>query len=171
MTPEKLNQVLTADRLRNVLIYDGETGRFLWAISFRGVNRGSMAGGSSKAKGYMRIQVDGQQYAAHRLAWLYVYGCWPSFEIDHINGVRHDNRISNLRDVSRAVNSQNIQKARSDNKSAGLIGASWNKRAKKFSAQIVVGGRKRHLGLFQTAEIANQAYVNAKRIYHPGNQL
>ncbi len=100
------HEVLTRDRLIEVLDYDEETGIFKWKkkLSSRGVV-GKIAGTTSY--GYSAINIDGVRYFSHRLAWLYFYGSWPNQEIDHIDRNRKNNAIKNLRDVNRVVNALN----------------------------------------------------------------
>ena len=101
-------QILTALRLHSLLRYESDTGVFTWRIrSNSRAAKDQRAGCLCKALGYVLIGIDGKMYYAHRLAWLYVHGKWPGQVIDHINRVRNDNRICNLRDVSRAVNNAN----------------------------------------------------------------
>lgn len=111
--------------------------------------------------------IDGAAYATHRLVWFYVHGKWPEHEIDHINGDRSDNRISNLRDVPAAINRQNLRTSHKD-KIAGPLGAHFNKVSRKWKASICVNYRHTHLGTFATAEDAHAAYVAAKRMLHAG---
>lgn len=156
---------LTADRLREVLRYDPETGVFTWLVCMSNARSGAVAGGV-RADGYWRIGVDKIVYLAHRLAWLYVNGEWPSNQIDHIDGSRSNNRINNLRDVSNDVNQQNRRWARSDNISSGLIGVGMKRG--KWRARIQVGGVLRQIGTFDTPEEAHAAYLDAKRRLHVG---
>jgi hypothetical protein len=157
---------ITAERLRLLVEYEPQTGVFR-----RRVKRSWLAsGGSPDRNGHIRISVDGRLYAAHRLAWLYMTGSWPAGVIDHVNGVRSDNRWGNLRDVSVTVNQQNQQRAHRRN-CTGLLGVTFNKARGKFQAQISASGRRLYLGLHDTAEEAHSAYVRAKRALHEGNQL
>ena len=102
--------------------------------------------------------IDGKEYKAHRLAWLYVYGIWPKLYIDHINGIRDDNRICNLRDVSNRENAIN----RSYHRKGKLAGASYHKQKGKWRATIRINGRYTHLGLFETKEEAHLFYMKKK---------
>jgi hypothetical protein len=97
---------LTAERVRELLEYDADTGILRWRVRRGTVVSGRIAG-HLDAKGYMALGIDGRLYRLHRVVWLHVYGAWPTQEIDHINRVRHDNRLANLRDVSRLVNARN----------------------------------------------------------------
>lgn len=156
---------LTAARLRELLDYNPETGLFTWAISRRGCRKGDPTGKPHR-NGYIMIGVMYRHRLAHRLAWLHTYGDWPTGEIDHINGIRSDNRIANLRDVSTAVNRQNLRAARSDNHHTGLLGVYKNHG--QWSARVQVNGTQHYLGSFSTPEEAHSAYLAAKRKMHPG---
>ncbi len=160
---------ITPQRLRNLLSYDATTGQFTWLVqrSIR-VKIGCAAGNLNRGDGYWYIQVDYRSYPAHRLAWLYVHGEWPKEHIDHIDGDRINNRLNNLRDVSRSVNLQNRKRASVHNKT-GYLGVSPFKT--KFMANIRLAGKRTYLGLFATPEIAYAAYLEAKRTIHLGNTL
>jgi hypothetical protein len=158
---------LTAQRLREVLSYNPDTGEFRWLSSGKGRKSSLEAGAVAPDSGYVFICIDWQRHRAHRLAWLYVYGEWPKDQIDHINGVRADNRIANLRDVTNDINGQNRRAALSNNRS-GYLGVSWKKSASRWIATISDGGKHKHLGSFATAEEAHTAYLAAKRVIHPG---
>jgi len=156
---------LTVARLRELLAYDPEAGVFVWLVGRGRAAAGAVAGTLAR-DGYLRIGVDGQGCAAHRLAWLMHYGEWPTGQIDHRDGCRTNNRIANLRDVTTSVNNQNQRKARADNKSCGLLGVTAN--CGRWMAQIQVDRKKRRLGLFDTPERAHAAYLEAKRELHEG---
>ena len=152
--------------LRKSLDYNSETGEFRWKVSAGRVRAGSPAG-TVQPNGRLYIQFQGKLYFAHRLAWLLTYGKWPDEMIDHLDGNPLNNRISNLRDVSRSVNNQNQREAGSDN-STGFLGVSFPKRAGKFRSRIMLNGKLKHLGYFPTAELAHAAYLAAKREIHEG---
>ncbi len=120
--------------------------------------------GSLAAGGYLLGTFLGRRYYVHRLIWCWVNGDWPDKDIDHINGVRSDNRLSNLRAASRSENLQN-RKSASARSSTGLLGVKRNRN--RFQARISVNGRNISLGCFATAEMAHAAYVQAKREMHP----
>lgn len=157
---------LTAQRLRELFDYDDSTGHLIRRVttSCRSL-AGSVAGHQDKT-GYRRVVVDGSQYLAHRLIWLYVTGDWPTDCIDHINGTPEDNRFTNLRDVSHSINNQNAHRKKSSAKHTQLLGA--YKVGKRWSARIVVDGSQRHLGYFGTPEEASAAYLAKKRELHAG---
>jgi len=160
---------LTAARLRELLNYDPETGLLTWRAARHGVFAGAVAGWISR-QGYIHLSVEGCTQQAHRLAWLHVHGTWPAQHIDHINGIRDDNRIANLRDVPPRVNAENTRKARPTNKS-GVMGIRKSRTPGKWQAFIVVNGKRRYLGTFPSTEDAHGAYVAAKRIHHDGCTL
>lgn len=167
---------LTAERVRELLDYEPETGEFRWRIARSGVVVGKVAGYKAH-NGYMQLKVDYRIYAAHRLAWLHFYGEWPVNEIDHINCVKDDNRIVNLRDVSNQANSQNRREARRMSTpspfSTGLLGTYFNQRRRCFIANISnpITGKYEYLGRYATAEEAHAVYLEAKRRLHEGNTL
>lgn len=112
-------------------------------------------------RGYRYGQIYKKPYRAHRVAWLLTHGVWPEGEIDHINGVRTDNRLANLRDVSITINRRNC-KLRSDNKS-GVSGVNWNKAYGKWRARIAVNGQEVFLGNFDCVDDAIEARKQAEK--------
>ena len=157
---------LTARRLKSLLNYDPHTGNFTWRITRGGKLAGSQAG-SPHIEGYVCIRVDKQLHLAHRLAWLYTEGVWPSQLIDHKDGVRSNNRRENLRDASRRVNQENRHKARKDSAS-GLLGVRWDPERSLWRSRIKVNGKEVHLGRFETEQEAVTAHLKAKRRLHEG---
>lgn len=141
------------------LIYDAVSGNFAWNIK-AGVrfNIGTIAGYVT-GRGYRAIKYNGKTYAAHRLAWLYYYGRWPKYEIDHMNGNKLDNRIANLRDVPHIENTHN----RVEHRNGKLIGIYFNKAARLWHARISVKGRVVSLGYYKTADTAYEAYRKAAK--------
>lgn len=157
--------MITQNLLKEFLHYDFETGIFNWKTKpSKKTCIGDIVGRINK--GYIEIKICGRRYFAHRLAWLYVYGNLPKNKIDHIDHDPLNNRIDNLRDVTNAENIQNQIRCQKNNKSSGLLGVSWHKRERKYRAQIRVFGKNKYLGVFDTAEEAHNAYIDAKRIYH-----
>ena len=150
---------ITRERVMQLVGYDPMTGLFVWRVVTSNCVKVGQFAGTLHHSGYVRIQLDGRRYAAHRIAWLYVTGEWPADELDHVNGKRADNRFANLRLASRRENMGNRSK-RSDNAS-GAKGVSWHKQHSKWTAQIRCNGRRYHLGYFSTVEEANAAYQGA----------
>ena len=156
---------LTQEHLKELLDYNSDTGVFVWnKPSSNRVRIGSIAG-SINSYGYRTIRIDGKQYMAHRLAWMYMNGDFPYCQIDHIDHNRENNRIANLRDVSRSSNLENQIKPKSNN-STGYLGVSFYKERKKFAAQIQIKGKKKLIGYFENAQDAHDAYVAKKRAHH-----
>jgi hypothetical protein len=166
---KKCQIILTAERLREVLSYDQETGIFTRLVSATNrVNVGDVAGYVHQS-GYRLIRVDSGRYLAHRLAWLYVYGAFPADGMDHINGDRADNRICNLREATDAENNQNKISERSG--TSKYLGVSWSKRDNKWRATIHVNRKQHYLGQFATEEEACAAYCAAKSELHTFNPV
>lgn len=165
-----MNCNLTRERLREALSYSPETGHFTWLIRpAKNVKVGAIAGGRTTT-GYLLIGLDGENFLAHRLAYFYMYGVWPSRHIDHVNGVRSDNRAENIREASTEENMQNLRTAPLGAKSP-LLGVSPNRNGTAFRSFIKVKGKQHYLGTHPTEELAHAAYVAAKRIYHPKGML
>ena len=114
--------------------------------------------------GYLRGEIRGRKYRAHRVIWQMVYGDWPDGQIDHVNGDRADNRIANLRAATNAENQWNTR-VRSDSTS-GVKGVTWNKQRSKWQARIEVSGRRIHIGLFDDLRAASIARDAAARRLH-----
>lgn len=149
--------------VKSVLAYDSRTGIFTWKVNRGGAAKaGEIAG--TDLQGYIRIRVSGGFFLAHRLAWFYETGEWPDKDIDHINRALSDNRISNLRLCTNSENMAN-KKTQYNNK-AGLKGASWDKKSKKWKSQIAKDGKKYHLGFFNNPMDAHNAYVAAAERMH-----
>jgi hypothetical protein len=158
MVAKDKDRGLTQERLKELLDYNEETGVFRWRISRCSIRAGDIAG-SPEAKGYLRISVDGHRYKAHRLAWFYVHGRWPSDQLDHDDGQKPENRIGNLREASNALNCANVRTPR--NNTTGFKGVSRSGR--RFVAGIKRNYRRIHLGTHDTAEKAAAAYDAAAK--------
>lgn len=159
---------LTAERLREVLSYDPESGVFRWKIPVHTPRPFSVAGGR-QSNGYWRIKIFTRFYFAHRLAWLYVHGIWPAHQIDHINGVRDDNRIHNLREATSIENGQN--RTTNKNNTSGHDGVSWDKRHRKWQASIRAEKKRIYVGRFVHLSDAVTARKEAKsklHLFQPG---
>tara|TARA_R110000822_G_scaffold111055_1_gene241445 strand:- start:392 stop:895 length:504 start_codon:yes stop_codon:yes gene_type:complete len=155
---------LTQERLKELLHYDPESGIFT-NLTQRGPVTKSDVAGYNRPDGYIHIQIDSKKYLAHRLAWFYVYGNFSETFLDHINEVKNDNRLINLRIATNQENQHNVSNPNITNIS-GLRGVSWHKGVKKWTARIQLNGSRKHLGVFSTAEQAYESYLTAKRELH-----
>ena len=138
--------LITQEELKLWLDYDPETGVFL-----RKKYSSQKRPCGTVDNGYLFISVKGKKYKAHHLAWLWAYGKLPTKIIDHINQVRNDNRICNLRETTHSINSLN------SDKNFGVY-----KHHNKFRARVKIGDKQVHLGLFKSEEEARNAYLSAK---------
>jgi hypothetical protein len=160
--PRDLRQAVLL--VRNALLYDQETGVFTWLVATSNrVRVGNVAGCVSR-DGYRYVGIGGRQYPEHRLAWLCVTGEWPRDWVDHVNGIKTDNRWSNLRGATRAQNRRNSRRRRSGK--SGYKGVSWHRSARKWQARIAVNHEEIFLGHFSSPEAAHNAYCKAAIQYH-----
>ena len=149
--------MITIEELKTFFFYDPETGIFRSRAARRGMRQavGSIVGWVSN-DGYQVINFNYRHYLAHRLAWLWVVGEWPSIEIDHKNGNRLDNRISNLRLANRTQNA--VWSKLRKNNTSGFRGVRWMPNRQKWVARIKVNYRYIHLGCYTNKEQAAKAY-------------
>ena len=154
---------MTQEYLKSILRYNPGTGIFTRRKSTCRWKKGEVAG-SVNSEGYFAIRIKTKHYLAHRLAWLYVYGYFPEFNIDHINRDKTDNKICNLRHVSDICNARNRGK-RCDNKS-GVTGVSWREDNKKWRSIITVNRKTKHLGNFKNISDAVKARYEAELKYN-----
>lgn len=157
------NEILTQERLKELLKYNSDTGLFYWKERRSGIRYYNPAGHHHRASGYITINIVKAKYRAHRLVWLYVYGYMPEF-VDHINGVRHDNRLCNLREATTMQNMQNISLHSSN--TTGFKGVDFVKRDSKYRARCRVNGIRYDLGKFNTAIEASNAYNEFAKKHH-----
>lgn len=148
--PERKNPVLTQEELKAQLSYSPETGLF------SRIGKPNHKVGVRTEHGYIIIQVDRVSYRAHRLAWLYMTGHLPEEQIDHINGIRDDNRFANLRLASANENQWNMKPKKSACPAKGVSMAYG-----KFRASIKVNCKSINLGLYETMDEAAHAYNKA----------
>lgn len=155
--------------LKEALVYDQVTGVFTWIPrTGRGMHkRVGVAGSVHYLSGYRYISFNGKLVFAHRLAFLYMTGEWPSDQVDHITGERDNNAWSNLRVVNNSQNMQNISRAHGDTVT-GELGVTF--RRNRYEARIQVGKCRKHLGTFKSKEDAVRAYLAAKLSTHTHNE-
>lgn len=156
---------VTKEEAEKLLSYCAETGEFRWIVDRGNRTRAGSIAGNVGSHGYRVIEIHSTPYKAHRLAWLFETGQWPEVQIDHINGVRDDNRIANLRDVDRRTNLENQRKGQAGS-AVPLLGVV--RRGNSFRAVISSRGKMSWLGTFKTPEAAHEAYLKAKAEIHAG---
>jgi hypothetical protein len=172
---------INIELLRKLIRYNAETGKLYWlerptsmfhcarlakdcADAWNNKLAGKEAFTSITSRGYRQGRIFGQQYIGHRVAWAIYYGEWPDFEIDHINGVRSDNRLENLRAVTPAENRRNIRTP--SHNTSGVMGVVWNKQYGKWQAQIGVAGKNINLGRYSNFAEAVAARKTAETTYN-----
>ena len=158
---------LTAEYLRSILSYNKKNGVFTWKITLsKRRSAGSVAG--FKNEGRIKIGIDNNDYMAHRLAWLYIKGEWPEFEIDHKDGNKANNKWGNLRHATSSQNQRH--KGIQANNKTGYKGVCFDNKRQKFLATInkTVNGKKKHfhIGHYNTSQEASEAYIIAAKKIH-----
>lgn len=148
------------DDVLKELMYCPCSGAFMWAVDKGKVKKGQLAGSVDKQTGYLQIRLNYKLYFGHRLAWSMMTGLVPEGPLDHINRVRSDNRLCNLRLTNNRKNAWNTG-LRKNNKS-GVSGIYWNKVTNKWHAQLEDMGNKINLGLYTNLEEAAKAVEDFK---------
>lgn len=148
--------MLTQEKLQELLHYCPDTGIFMR-------KHRKQKAGTLETTGYIRIKVGDKLYRAHRLAWLYVHGRFPVDQIDHINQIKDDNRISNLREATNAQNQRNISNY--PRNTSGVIGVNWHKKTKKWYARLGIDNKRISVGYFDSIEDASIAMDEARDTY------
>jgi hypothetical protein len=147
--------MITRERILHLFLYDGSRGQFYWLNP--PVQNQYLLGelvGSLQKNGELVAGIDNKLFKIHRLIWFLEYGTWPKM-IDHLNGVRSDNRIENLRGVDSRANQQN----RYYHREGRLVGAGFHKQHRRWRSSIMISGRTKHLGYFETEMEAHQRYL------------
>ena len=158
-TAKNIHSDLTQQRLHELFRYDQNAGQFVRRVGIKGSAAGTMAG-TVNFHGRHVMRVDGRDYQAHRLAWLYVHGLWPDDEIDHINGDPLDNRMANLREATSSQNKMNRRGARRDNK-GGVRGVE-RLPSGMYRARYRLNGKSVHVGVYPTLDEAGEAATEAR---------
>lgn len=153
-----ITQKLLQDR------FDYKNGHLIYKINTkRGQQKIGDIAGSTNNKGYIQISIDSKIYKAHRLIYIYHKGDIPDgMQIDHINGIKNDNRLENLRIATPLQNRYNVPKLKTN--TSGFKGVT--KHRKKWKAQININGKNKHLCLCDTRELASEAYKQAADKLH-----
>ena len=151
---------LTAQEAKRLFNYDPNTGIITNRTSAKnGKFKVGDEAGCVKGEGYRIIGVKKDKFRAHRLAWLIHYGVWPATELDHINRDKLDNRIENIREVTRGENMFNCQK----HNKHGLRGINYKRRINRYVARLQVGDKRLHLGTSKYAYVAYLKYLRGVR--------
>ena len=161
---------LSQPELKQLLVYEPDTGFVLWKEKRSNMPKNSKAG-CKNGSGYMVITINSKTYRLQRVIWLYLFGHIPhGYYIDHINGNKTDNRLCNLRLATNSQNQQN--RPAPQNNSSGYRGVTWHKQAGKWMSRICIQNKRETLGLFDTAEEAYFAYKKrASEAYTHANRL
>jgi hypothetical protein len=154
--------MITQQELKELLNYDPDAGIFTWRNSRYGVTK-NMNAGTLMYLGYIKIEINKKAYLAHRLVWLYVYGYFPKY-VDHVNLIKNDNRLINLREATQSEN--NCNRKITKNNTSGIKGVSWFKRDKNWRARIQFNGKNIHLGYFKNIEEAKFVIENYRKKFH-----
>lgn len=163
---------LSLAEVQSLIDYDPATGEMIWRRREGLVGKAAAwntryAGTAIRVidnKGYICVQVYRKKYRGHRVVWLLHYGTWPSLDLDHINGIKHDNRISNLREATVAQNGYNV--GLTSRNSSGVRGVFWHATARKWQAGIRAEGSDIYLGLFVHLSDAAKARRDAEAKYY-----
>jgi len=139
--------MMTQERLKELLHYCPDTGVFTNRVDRATRSLSGNEAGSPDRAGYLQIKINEVLYKAHRLAFLFMVGEHPLFQVDHINGVKDDNRWLNLRVVTPSENAKNRKKGL--NNKSGIVGVYWREKGSKWVAQININGKQSHLGHFE----------------------
>ncbi len=161
----KVTTMITQQKLQDLFNYDKDTGIFTWKVAkAKRIKIGDIAG-CLDTQGYHVLKIDGKRYKAHRMAYLYSYGVMPAFQIDHINNIRNDNRLCNLRAVTHEENQRN--RLMSKNNKSGYNGVYFEKGKclDRYRATIRHHGKSISLGSFRTFEEAVNARKEAEMKY------
>lgn len=148
----------TQNDLKEILIYNPETGVFTWTYDRGKFKQGSIAG-TINEWGYLIINIDKKLYRGHRLAWLYMTGKWPEFDIDHEDTNKANNRWLNLRPANKSKNGANRDKPK--NNKSGTKGVYWDNGTQKWRAKIGVNNKHICLGRYIDIKDAQKAYAEA----------
>lgn len=158
-------------KLAEYIKYDKFSGSFIWIKKPSSKVVIGRRAGHLDSSGYRVLSFEGQHYYEHLIAWNIKFGPIPKgMVIDHIDGDRSNNSLSNLRLITQGENTKNVVRSRVRMGPDGATlpqGVCWVERKGKYTASIKNNYKKIHLGTFFTPSEAHNAYINAKRILHP----
>lgn len=154
--------MITLNELNKLLDYNKDTGVFIWKVNRGGIARKGSVAGRLRKDGYIDISVNNRRYLAHKLAWMFVYGYYPTSDLDHINTINSDNYIVNLRETTHSKNHANVSKR--ENNTSGYKGV-FKSSYKRWQASITVDGEQIYLGSYMTKIAAARAYDAAAKHY------
>jgi len=171
----EVTTVLSVSKLHEMLTYYPDNGALVWKerprshfksdrdhLWWNKTFSGSLALNYQKHNGYLEGTIDGKPYLAHRVIWYMVHGEWPD-QIDHINGNKNQNHLSNLRNVDQRTNGRNQK--RSSLNTSGVTGVYWHKTSSKWRSVIKVDGHRKYLGHFDDFNEAVKARKEAEVKY------
>jgi hypothetical protein len=153
---------MNIDALRLLFKYESDTGLIYWIAKGKGMIK-KKAAGTKLHSGYLGICIGSKRWQAHRIAWALHYGNWPKDQIDHINGIKTDNRIINLRNASNSQNGKNLGLSKANK--TGVKGVSFEKYTDRWKASIRVNGKSISIGRFDTIKDATKARRDAENKY------
>ncbi|ECV1080054.1 hypothetical protein EBL29_21240 [Salmonella enterica subsp. enterica serovar Cerro] len=149
------------EEIKEFISYDELTGEMKWIKSGRGITKGSPVAKAKLRNGYMKVNFKMKSYLAHRVAYSFIHGPIPDgMEIDHINGIKDDNRISNLRLATRMQNSMNV--AINHRNTSGVKGVAWDAGRSRWIASVSANGETFNIGRFKSIHAAERAVINAR---------
>jgi len=143
-------------------LFDYKDGLLFWKSKRNGIKPNKQAGWLSE-NGYWYIKVNKQIFRRHRIVFAMHHGFMPEF-IDHINGIKNDDKIENLREATKTQNQYNTKLRK--NNTSGVKGITWHKRIEKWAIQITVNKKKHHIGYFDDIELAELVIQEARNKYH-----
>jgi HNH endonuclease/AP2 domain len=153
---------MNIDVLKSLLRYDPETGLIYWIAKGKGKIK-KKAAGTLLHSGYLGICIGLKRWQAHRIAWALHHGDWPKDQVDHINGVKIDNRACNLREATNSQNGKNLKLSKANK--TGIAGVCWNKKHQSYRAYIKVEHKAMYLGTYKNLDDAAKARRNAEDKY------
>lgn len=163
MIMKENNNIVTFVKLHELFYYNNRDGNLIWKKSNRGTKKGKIAGCIDN-NGYRVIRINNKNYYAHRLIWLYTHGYFPENIIDHIDQIPSNNKLNNLREVSKSCNRKNCKISK--NNTSGITGVTYHNTSKKYQATIMVNGIAINLGYFKLIKDAAIARYTGESKYN-----